>query len=182
MVHIKKASILIAIWIALFGVLFAGVIAVSDFAGVNYLFSEDVNDPIKITIPVIGVDTTIENPIENDIATLDSALKEGAVRHPDSVRLGERGRMFVFGHSSSLTVVHNQNYRALNGLGDLKVGDSIFVESSEKEYEYIVDDVRLVDASEEYVTLEDTGYSLTLSTCNSFGATQERFVVEAHRI
>lgn len=179
---IKAIGIVTAIWISIFGLLFAGIIVVTDMVGVSYILSEEINDPIAIRIPVIGVDTSVQNPVANDIATLDTALKEGAVRHPDSVRLGEPGRMFIFGHSSSLPVVQNQNYRALNGIGELAEGDSIFIDSREGTVEYRVDAVRLVDATEEYVTLDTTGYSLTLSTCNSFGSRQERFVVEAYRI
>ena len=44
---------------------------------------------------------------------------------------------------------------------------------------YIVETIRLVDADEALVELSRTGKKLTLSTCNSFGAPGERYIVEA---
>lgn len=136
--------------------------------------------PERISIPVIGVDVSIENPESRDIAILDRALKKGAVRYPGSGLLNENGNMFLFGHSSYLPVIYNRNYQAFNNLQKLKEGDSIYLFGGGLEHRYRVRSVTLADADEIVVDLrKGTGKRLTLSTCNSFGDAEERYVVEA---
>jgi LPXTG-site transpeptidase (sortase) family protein len=87
--------------------------------------------------------------------------------------------MFIFGHSSNWPVVHNQAYKTFNGIGTLENGDEIFVYTIDKVYKYVVSSVKLVDSSQAYVSFDASDTMLTLSTCNSFGTKEERFVVEA---
>jgi len=87
--------------------------------------------------------------------------------------------MFLFGHSSFLPVVSNQNFRAFNNLEKVKTGELIRVESSDEVHVYRVTEVRLVNADEALVELSGTEKRLVLSTCNSFGDPGERFMVEA---
>jgi LPXTG-site transpeptidase (sortase) family protein len=136
--------------------------------------------PSHIKIPIIGVDTIVQNPTSRDVDTLDGYLTKGAVRYPGSGTLAS-GNMFIFGHSTGYSVVRNQAYKALNGLKDLKVGDSIEIKAeSGKIYIYKVSSVKLVTAEEELVDFSKTDRKLTLTTCNSFGKKEERYVVEAY--
>ncbi len=135
-------------------------------------------NPTRIVIDKIGVDATVANPNTTNAATLDDYLKEGAVRYPGSGSLGA-GNMFIFGHSTSIIVVHNQAYKTFNGLRDLKSGDVIKVYGASKIYEYRVTSVRLADSSEVLVKFDASKNMLTLSSCNTFGAKSERYVVEA---
>jgi LPXTG-site transpeptidase (sortase) family protein len=136
-------------------------------------------DPLHITIDAIGVDAPVLNPESPDTETLDAALLAGAVHYPGSADLEENGNVFLFGHSSYLPKVINPAFRAFNGLQHLAEGDIIRVRSRSDEYIYRVTSVKLVDASEAWVDLSRTGRKLTLSTCDSFGKKQDRFVVEA---
>ena len=134
--------------------------------------------PEKISIPNIGVNSIIEHPKTQDILTLDNALKRGAVYYPGSGSL-EEGNVFLFGHSSNWKVVQNQAYKTFNGLNKLQEGEDIVLEAKGYEYVYKVDRVSLVDENTAFVNLKNTGNTLTISTCNTFGAKQERWVVEA---
>lgn len=138
-----------------------------------------VEAPTRVVIPSIGVDTTIENPTSTAIADLDNALLSGAVRYPGSARLGERSTMFLFGHQSSLPVVQNKAFKAFNGLQKLSAGDVIQVYSDNTLYEYTVQSVSLVQASDALIPLKENTQNLVLSTCNSFGDPGERYVVDA---
>ena len=60
----------------------------------------------------------------------------------------------------------------------LKIDDEISLYSEAKEYRYKVESVRLAMAEEEKVIFSDEN-KLILSTCNTFGAKEERYVVEA---
>lgn len=138
-------------------------------------------NPTRIVIDKIGVDSTISNPNTTNIATLDEYLKQGAVHYPGSGLIGQ-GNMFLFGHSSNLAVVNNQAYRAFNGLKDLRAGDLIKVYGSSKVYTYRVSSVTLVDEHQALVEFNQSKNMLTLSTCNTFGKKSERYVVEADYI
>jgi LPXTG-site transpeptidase (sortase) family protein len=139
-----------------------------------------IAEPERILINGVDIDLPVLNPESVDIGVLDNALLSGSVRYPHSARLGEDGNMFIFGHSSGLPVVKNQMFKAFNNIPELEKGDVITVIGGGMEYVYRVDNVRLTDVNEGLVDLsQKNGKKLTLSTCNSFGAKSERWVVEA---
>lgn len=135
-------------------------------------------DPIRVVIEKIGTDVKVSNPASAKDTVLDEYLKKGAVRYPGSAGLGE-GNVFIFAHSTNHQVVVNQAYKAFNNFNALVAGDVIKVYSLDKEYTYVVDRVRLADADEIYVDFSVGRNMITLSTCNTFGEKQERYVVEA---
>jgi LPXTG-site transpeptidase (sortase) family protein len=135
--------------------------------------------PVKIEIPAINLTTPITNPTTTVIAALDQELKKGAVRYPTSAKLGEAGNMVLFGHSSYLPVVVNPAYKAFNGIQKLAVGDAISVSSRDTVYTYAVRSVTKESTNDAGIPLAVAGHVLTLSTCDSFGAKTDRFVVVA---
>lgn len=134
--------------------------------------------PIHLSIPKIALTTKILSPQSTDAAVLDNALLNGAVMYPGSGSLESKTNIFIFGHSSGLPVVHNQNFKIFNNLKLLSLGDSVSVYSDEREYRYKVTSVRLALSDEVRVTFSND-HKLILSTCNTFGAKEERYVVEA---
>jgi LPXTG-site transpeptidase (sortase) family protein len=135
--------------------------------------------PTRITARSIGMDNQVLNPISSDIATLDEALLKGTIRHPQSAMLGVDGTVLLFGHSSYLPIVRNQNYKAFNGIQKLKQGEVVSVYSATTEYRYTVSSVRLANAEEDVVELPSNGKYLTLITCDTFGKKASRFIVTA---
>ncbi|MDD5068902.1 MAG: sortase [Candidatus Pacebacteria bacterium] len=135
-------------------------------------------EPIRIKIPNIGVDSPIRNPSTTDIDALDNELLKGVVHYPGSGYLGQ-GNMFLFGHGSNLPVIHNQAFKVFTQIKTLKQGDVIHVLSQTKDYSYTVSKVTLVDASKVLVEFSTQRKMLTLSTCDTFGTKQQRYVVEA---
>jgi LPXTG-site transpeptidase (sortase) family protein len=138
--------------------------------------------PIEMTIPALDRTVKVLNPASRTIAALDEALLDGVVRHPDSAKLGEEGNVFILGHSSYLPNVFNKNFQAFNGIQNLKWGDTIELKSGEAIYIYRVDKVYKAKASAVTVPIGEPGKRLTLATCNSFGSTDDRFIVEAELI
>lgn len=135
-------------------------------------------DPLRIVIEKIGVDSPVSNPNTTNVATLDEYLLRGAVRYPGSGFPGY-GNMFIFAHSTGLRNVNNEAFKAFNGLRNLVVGDMIKIYGSAGLYYYKVSSVRLVDDNQALVEFNNDENILTLSTCNTFGAKSERYVVEA---
>ena len=134
--------------------------------------------PDKVVIPKVGVESTIERPNRVDVTTLDQALNKGAVHYPGSGSI-EGGNMFIFGHSTNWQVVQNDAYKTFNGIERLVSGDEIEIYSGEEVYIYKVSSVILVDEDDALVEFDNSKRTLTISTCNTFGEKQERWVVEA---
>lgn len=135
--------------------------------------------PQTLLIPALSRTVTVLNPASNAVAALDAALLKGVIRHPDSATFADEGTMFILGHSSYLPTVHNRNFQALNGIQNLKWGDVITVNSNNTAYTYKVEKSFKVKASGFTVPVAGKGKTLTLVTCNSFGSTEDRYVVEA---
>ena len=140
--------------------------------------------PVRIVIPAIDLDLTVQNIESRDLAVLDEYLKKGPIRYVDSARLGERGNILIFGHSSRVPVVRNQMYKAFNRVSELAAGDTITLvgqgEGGERSYLYNVTSVRSVDVSDTIVDLSPTqGTKLTLVTCDTLTGKSARYIVEA---
>lgn len=135
--------------------------------------------PIRIEAPAIKLNVSIKNPSSTDVDVLDNDLLSGAVRYPTSAKLGVNGTVLLFGHSSYLPVVHNQAYKAFDGIQNLKAGDTVSVYSSTLEYRYSVEKVEVANADEDVIELRQDGQYLTLVTCDSFTKKTDRFIVTA---
>ena len=136
-------------------------------------------EPVSLSIPSLDRVVPVLNPDTRDVVALDAQLLKGVVRHPDGALLGEEGNVVILGHSSYLPNVMNKNFQALNGIQKLKWGDTITLESDGTEYTYRVEKVYQAKASGVTIPTEVSGKRLTLVTCNSFGAKEDRFIVEA---
>jgi LPXTG-site transpeptidase (sortase) family protein len=135
--------------------------------------------PVRVVAKSIGLDVAVLNPNTTDVKALDEELLKGSVRYPDSALLGTEGTVLLFGHSSYLPIVRNQNFKAFNGIQKLKVGETVSVYSDGSEYRYAVTGVRLANAKEDVVELPATGQHLVMVTCDSFGTKSDRYVLTA---
>ena len=138
--------------------------------------SSGKGEPTNLRIPKINTDIDILNPVSEEAQVLDAALLRGAVRYPTSGILSDGKTIFLFGHSSYLPIVHNQNFKAFNEIQKLAPGDSVFLSDGATEYEYKVTEVNKTKAEDAVITIKNDG-GLVLSTCNSFASKDDRFVV-----
>lgn len=145
---------------------------------VNYI---DAEDPVRIVIANADVDITVRNPRSTNPDFLDTELTRGVVHYPGSGMPGV-GNMFIFGHSTGFNAVQNQAYKAFNKIHNLQDGDEIKVYSTKHVYTYKVQLVKKVDKNDTWVRFDGTKNMLTLSTCDSFGAKSDRYVVEAEYV
>lgn len=138
--------------------------------------------PEKIIFESLNQTVTVLNPTSRNIADLDNALLNGAVRHPDSATLNQDGTVFILGHSSYLPNVINENFQAFNGIQNLKWGDIIKVEAGLTTYIYKVNKVYEAKATATTIPIAGEDKKLVLATCNSFGSVDDRYIVEAKLI
>lgn len=143
----------------------------------------EVLDPVfPDTIVIDGLEermVTVFNPTSRTISDLDAALLYGVVRHPDSATLEQMGTVFILGHSSYLPTVMNKNFKAFNGIQNLRFGDMVRLQSENKEYVYRIDRVYRAKAKDVTVPIAGNTKRLVLATCNSFGTADDRYIVEA---
>lgn len=136
--------------------------------------------PIRLVIANAGVDSVINNPTSSDIDYLDTELSKGPIHYPGSAYPGEQGNMFIFGHSTGFSVVHNPAYKVFNDIHTLAQGDSIQVYTVDYVYTYTVTDVKKVDKNDTWVNFNSAQNTntITISTCDSFGKKTDRYVVQ----
>lgn len=135
-------------------------------------------DP-EIIIPAIGLKAPIKFPRSPTLASLNTALTEGAVHYPESPLPGEDGNVFIFGHSTGLKVVRNKNFEIFNQVKDLKPGAVIRLRYGSRDYLYRVSSLTQKPADEIRVDFKTPGKKLTITTCNVWGGHEARYVVEA---
>lgn len=101
---------------------------------------------------------------------------------PGTALPGEKGNVFISGHSALPQFFRQGNYKAIfSKLPDVKKGDSIFITAGGQKYEYIVKGLTIVDPKETWVinTPDDSGRYLTLMTCVPPGLNTKRLTVLA---
>ncbi|WP_227871857.1 class D sortase [Paenibacillus bovis] len=124
-----------------------------------------------IRIPVINVELPI---IEG--ATREN-MRSAAVHISETDQLGQKGNFAVAAHRAHKTG------RLFNRLGEVKVGDSIQIESSGQQYNYQVDRIRIVEPTEVSVLDSDhQSEELTLVTCDPLINPTHRLIVHAIRV
>jgi sortase (surface protein transpeptidase) len=135
--------------------------------------------PVRVVAHSADISTAITSPASTDVDVLDRALLNGAVQYPTGVMLGEEGNVLLLAHSSYLPVVHNPAYKAFNGLGNVRVGDTVSVFSETYEFVYTVHESYRAHADEATIAFDADVSMLTLATCNAFGGKEDRFIVHA---
>ncbi|MFA6453633.1 MAG: class E sortase [Microgenomates group bacterium] len=140
----------------------------------------------KRSIPASYNTFTVSVPgIKLDAAevSVDSNTFETHLSHlPGSALPGEKGNVFISGHSSLPQFFKQDNYKAIfSKLPDIKKGDSIIVTAGGQKFEYIVKGLTIVNPQETWVINppDETGRYLTLMTCVPPGLNTKRLTVQA---
>ncbi|MFT5831876.1 MAG: LPXTG-site transpeptidase (sortase) family protein [Candidatus Paceibacteria bacterium] len=154
----------------------------SELVGETLVSATTPDQPISIYIERLDKTIEVLNPQSRSIADLDNALLSGVVRHPDSATPNIDGTTLILGHSSYLPNVLNKNFQAFNGVQNLEWGDVITLTSADAVYTYRVERVYEAKASEITVPIKGDAKLLTIATCDSFGSTDDRHIVEAKQI
>lgn len=137
---------------------------------------------LRISIPSIGVDAPVVElgTVRNEKGELVWETAKHAVgHHIGTANPGERGNVVMSGHISS--PVRGEGNVFAN-LPDLKVGETVTVQTASQTYRYRVADRRVVDPSEISVMGPTSAQTLTLITCFPDWIYSHRLVVTAFPI
>ncbi|MBI4035538.1 class E sortase [Candidatus Daviesbacteria bacterium] len=105
-------------------------------------------------------------------------LSKGLVQLPGSALPGEKGNLFISGHSALSKFVAEES-APFAKLTDLKKGDEIFVEAGNSKFVYKVVEIKVVDPTDVSVipAPEEQGRYISLMTCVPPGLNLKRLIV-----
>ncbi len=124
-----------------------------------------------LTIPKLKIDKVLVLVDSND-------LSKGLVHLPGTALPGERGNVFISGHSA-LSRIFNLQTAQFAALTNLKKGDEIVLEANGAQFKYEVIGSKVVDPKDLSVvnSPESLGRYVTLMTCVPPGLNFKRLVV-----
>lgn len=129
----------------------------------------------KLLIPKINLDF--------GKVIVDTNNFEASLAHlPGSALPGEKGNVFISGHSSLPQLYKEGNYKAIFAhLPELKRGDEIDLEVSGETFKYFIEGMKIVDPKDVSVVEppDNSGRYLTLMTCVPPGFNTKRLIVLA---
>lgn len=129
-------------------------------------------DKFYLTIPSLK--------IEDQMVLVDSNdLTNGLVHLPGTALPGEKGNVFVSGHST-LPLIFNSNTKTVfSTLPKIKKGEKIEIIIGGSKFVYVIENMRIVDPKDVSVILPPNpqGRYITLMTCVPPGLNTKRLVV-----
>ncbi|MBI2011343.1 sortase [Candidatus Daviesbacteria bacterium] len=111
-----------------------------------------------------------------------NSFEENLAHLPGSALPGEKGNIFITGHSSLVQLYKPGNFQAIFAkLPELKIGDNIELYVSGQKFEYVTLQIKIVDPKDISVINppDKVGRYLTLMTCVPPGFNTKRLVVLA---
>ncbi|MFA5927168.1 MAG: sortase [Patescibacteria group bacterium] len=135
-----------------------------------------------LAVPSINVYAPVTWRVENNDSDVRKNLQNGLIHINGTAMPGEKGNVFVTGHSSDLPW-NKGDYKAIFALLDkVVVGDLVQLRYQNKDYIYKVSEIKVVEPSDLSVMESTDKPILTLMTCTPVGTTLRRLVVRANQI
>jgi sortase A len=130
--------------------------------------------PDSLVIPSLGINVPIIFGTEQ--ADFPKALEQGVVHYPGTVRAGEYGNMYIFGHSSDNFLSQGKYKTIFARLPDIEIGAEIII----GDFVYMVRETKVVEPDDLSVLDQDyTKKILTLQTSYPVGSADKRFILIA---
>lgn len=123
----------------------------------------------RLTIPAANVDAIVTEGVD------DPTLRRAVGHIPNTALPGEPGNVALAGHRDTF----------FRGLEKLELGDPIQLVTTAGTYDYVVEDLRIVEPTETQVLASGSTSTLTLITCYPFryiGTAPQRFIVRASEV
>lgn len=135
-----------------------------------------------IYIPKIRVAAPIVRPPNTTDATINEYLLKGVVHYPGTADPGQKGNVFLTGHSSYYWWVPTDFRNVLTLQTQLTNGDEIFIYHKGVRYTYQVSEKFEVAPTQVDVLKPTPDPVVTLSTCVPIGTSYRRNIVRAKQV
>ncbi len=150
-----------------------------------YLFPQQVQQHLPehgifVTIPKIHAQSPVIPDVDpNNQVLYDEALKHGVAQATGTSLPGQTGTIYLFAHSSGLPWELTHFNTIFLRLGELQKGDVIIVRRDGKNYDYIIEDKKVVDPSLVSYLTQSKKTQLILQTCTPIGTSLYRLLIFA---
>ncbi|MFZ5390899.1 MAG: sortase domain-bontaining protein [Patescibacteria group bacterium] len=142
--------------------------------GSNMLWVSSLNIKVPITFPQ-----------ETNEKSYQQALLGGVALHPNTVKIGEPGNSFIFGHSSDYAWSKGKYKTIFAKLPNIKIGADILAsDAAGKVYNYRVINKFIAESTDTHL-LDQYSYTkklLTLQTSYPVGTAKQRYIVIAEMV
>lgn len=142
----------------------------------NYYRSDYTDRPDSIIISKINIQAPLVIAQGTSQKELNDALNQGVIIYPGSVMPGQRGEVFLSGHSSIYPWVKTNYGQVFTLLDKLEVGDTVSLFYNHTQYEYRVT-VKQILTPENTKLSATNDSTLTLMTCWPIGTSLQRLVI-----
>lgn len=157
-------------------------VSIADQAQVEPKIAYDLSKPGRLSIPRLSMQVPLvwtASPAEFDVD-----LTKGVVHYPGTALPGEKGTMYVSGHSSDYFWKNHPYKQIFAKINILQPGDDIFVDiygldGKTYNYRYKVSEKNIFKPDDQAQFIDNSDYKLNLSTCWPIGTQRDRYVVSA---
>lgn len=133
-------------------------------------------------IPRIRVAAPIKRPRSTAENVINNALLRGVIKYPGTAEPGERGNVFLTGHSSYYWWAQTDFRNVFALVPQLRRNDEIVIYSQGRKYAYRVHAVFEVTPTQTGVLKPTPVATVTLSTCVPVGTSYRRKIVQARQV
>ena len=156
-----------------------------DILALASLPNYDLNNPGRLSIPRLNLSVPLI--WSKDPSDFDADLTKGVIHYPGTVLPGDRGTVYVSGHSSDYLWKKNPMHDVFAKLNFLKPGDDVFVDvygldGKVYNYRYQVSETNIYKPDDQTQFIDDSTNKLNLSTCWPIGTSTNRIVVSAVQV
>lgn len=136
----------------------------------------------SIKIPSLNIEAPIIWQVPNIPKDVSTALENGVIQIKGTGMPGERGNIYITGHSSNYVWSKGNYNNIFSLLGNLVAGDIVYVKFSNKVYAYKVINQKVVLPTDLSIMAPTDDSRLSLVTCWPVGTSLKRLVVQANQI
>lgn len=133
-------------------------------------------------IPALNVEAPLQYLEKMDDEEMKLKLKAGVVHYPQTALPGEKGNVFIFGHSSYYWWDDGSYNTIFANLENINIGDKVLVYFDKQLLIYEVREKKVVEANDLSVLNQGESHQLSLMTCTPLGTDLRRFVAVAELV
>lgn len=141
--------------------------------------SFDATSSAKLLIPKIGAEAPIVWNVEEN--QIPGKLLEGVAHSQGTALPGQRGNIFITGHSSYYSWSSSPYKDVFALLEKLAPGDKIYIEYQGTNFIYTVTNTKVVSPKDLSVLEQTSNYNLTLMTCVPVGTNLSRLIISSEQ-
>lgn len=136
----------------------------------------------SISIPVLNLTSPITWRVNNTTKEVSSNLEKGVIQVNGTALPGEKGNVYITGHSSNYLWTTGDYKSIFSVINRLVAGDLVYVNYGGTVYVYKVYDQKVVAKDDLSIMAKTNDSRLSLVTCWPLGTSLKRMVVLANQI